>query len=191
LTNNKLCDIKIFFVKDNPMTNLAVFERPGPSAPPQTPTDPPPPDWGAGGEMLPRGEAARDHPEIVAALKRDPAAVLHDGSLDRCLLSKRAGILDLALETAYAARARSATDQSLAHQLASVHVLAMRATARAQAAFDAADQGKASDTAALCAARLTGQLARIYRESVGMLERVQDMRRRRLGGPSSTWPEHP
>ena len=175
------------------MHNIAFLEQPAPAEaaqPAQPPQVPVPPEWGAGGEIVPDGAAAEAHPGIAAALRRDPVGVLRDGSLGRCLISDKAGVLSLAQETAYAARVRSAVDQSLAHQLASVHVLALRATARAQAAFDAADQGQASDTAALTSARLTGFPVRIYRESIAALEQVQDMRRKRLGGLPSTWPEH-
>lgn len=141
---------------------------------------------------MPEGAAAKAHPGIVAALRRNPGEILREGSLDRCVLAEKAGVLSLALETAQAALAKSTIDQAVSHHLAVTHALAMRFAARAGCALDAAEAGKESAEAiALRAARITTRMVAAYRESFGLLERVRDLRHKRLGGPAPVWSQDP
>ncbi len=89
--------------------------------------DVPPLRGGCGGEVAPRPES--DLPgrvrEVVDAVTQSPGMLAADAGLTRLGLARDAGVLALAVETAHDARAATAAEKMLAHQLAAAHGLGM------------------------------------------------------------------
>jgi hypothetical protein len=137
--------------------------------------------WGAGGELIPQGEAALAHPELADAIRRSPDKQLADGSLARCLLAREAGVLTLALATAESEQAENMSDRLVAHQLAASHALAMRFTGRTMRALDAAAAGtESAEAVALRAARVASRMIHTYRSCYELIEQKRLKRWQRM-----------
>ncbi len=82
---------------------------------------------GRGGETTPPDDS--DMPgrtrEVLQAVAASPGMLAADASLARLGLARDAGALALAVETAEDARAETAAEKMLAHQLAAAHALGM------------------------------------------------------------------
>jgi hypothetical protein len=88
---------------------------------------------GRGGEAAPTPHS--DMPgrcrDVADAVAREPALLAAEASLDRLGLARTADALALAVETAEDARAETAAEKMIAHQLAAAHKLAMELIAAA------------------------------------------------------------
>lgn len=142
-----------------------------------------------GGELVPGEDfATRTLPAILDTLVT-PDAVAADASRDRLDLAKNAGSLELALDTADTIQAGDALERMLAHQLATTHVLAMKAAAVMGQQLDLADRtmGTAKQAACVEAARMAGAVARMNGSfQAGM----QTLQRVRAGGQQTVVVQH-
>ena len=131
-----------------------------------------------GGELVPAEDfATKTLPAILDTLV-NPDAVAADASRDRLDLAKNAGALELALDTADTIQAGDALERMLAHQMATTHVLAMKAAAVMGQQLDLADRtmGTAKQAACVEAARMAGAFARLtgsYQAGMQTLQRVR------------------
>ncbi|MGU3341623.1 hypothetical protein ACLBXJ_26805 [Methylobacterium mesophilicum] len=142
-----------------------------------------------GGELVPGEDfATKTLPAILDTLV-NPDAVAADASRDRLDLAKNAGSLELALDTADTIQAGDALERMLAHQLATTHVLAMKAAAVMGQQLDLADRtmGTAKQAACVEAARMAGAVARMNGSfQAGM----QTLQRVRAGGQQTVVVQH-
>ncbi|SFM90612.1 hypothetical protein [Methylobacterium pseudosasicola] len=142
-----------------------------------------------GGELLPSEDfATRTLPAILDTLV-NPDAVAADASRDRLDLDKNAGSLELALDTADTIQAGDVLERMLAHQIATTHVLAMKAAAVMVQQLDIADRtmGTAKQAACVEAARMAGAGARMNGSfQAGM----QTLQRVRAGGQQTVVVQH-
>ncbi|SFM91833.1 hypothetical protein [Methylobacterium pseudosasicola] len=142
-----------------------------------------------GGELVPAEDfATKTLPAILDTLV-NPDAVAADASRDRLDLAKNAGSLELALDTADTIQAGDALERMLAHQMATTHVLAMKAAAVMGQQLDIADRtmGTAKQAACVEAARMAGAVARMNGSfQAGM----QTLQRVRAGGQQTVVVQH-
>jgi hypothetical protein len=142
-----------------------------------------------GGELVPAEDfATKTLPAILDTLV-NPDAVAADASRDRLDLAKNAGALELALDTADTIQAGDALERMLAHQMATTHVLAMKAAAVMGQQLDIADRtlGTAKQAACVEAARMAGAVARLNGSfQAGM----QTLQRVRAGGQQTVVVQH-
>ncbi|MGH1573786.1 hypothetical protein ACRAWG_27990 [Methylobacterium sp. P31] len=142
-----------------------------------------------GGELVPAEDfATKTLPAILDTLM-NPDAVAADASRDRLDLAKNAGALELALDTADTIQAGDALERMLAHQLATTHVLAMKAAAVMGQQLDIADRtmGAAKQAACVEANRMAGAVARLNGSfQAGM----QTLQRVRAGGQQTVVVQH-
>lgn len=82
---------------------------------------------GCGGEVapLPDSDMPQRAREVADAVAQSPQMLAADASLARLGLARDAGVLALAVEVAEDARAETAAEKMLAHQLAAAHGLGM------------------------------------------------------------------
>jgi hypothetical protein len=121
---------------------------------------------GRGGELAPRpdGDMPGRHRELATAVSQAPALLAAEASLDRLNLARSAGSLTLAVETAQDARAETATEKMLAHQMATAHALAMQLAAKAgdfAAGIQSWDSQARQQVQSIEAARMTAASARM------------------------------
>lgn len=93
-----------------------------------------------GGEFVPAEDFATNTLPAILDTLVNPDAVAADASRDRLDLAKNAGALELALDTADTIKARDSLERMLAHQMATTHVLAMKAAAVMGQQLDVADR---------------------------------------------------
>ena len=142
---------------------------------------------GRGGEALPL-----DTQDMTAFYLRDtltdsPDAVAARASLSRLELLEKSGTLALAVDTAETVQLRNSVERMLAHQLASPHVLMMRATAKAtswlsRANPDDSDPARAAH-ASIESARLMNAAARrasAFNDGAATLQRLRSGRTQRV-----------
>lgn len=143
----------------------------------------------AGGELVPTEDfATRTLPAIRDTLV-NAVAVAADASRDRLDLAENAGLLKLALDTANAIQAGDVLERMLAHQLATIHILTMKAAAVMGQRLDLADRttGTAKQAARVEAARIAGAEARMNEPfQAGM----QTLQRVRAGGQQTVVVQH-
>ena len=142
-----------------------------------------------GGDLVPSEDfATRTLPAILDTLV-NPDAVAADSSRDRLDLAKNAGSLELALDTADTIQAGDALERMLAHQMATTHVLAMKAAAVMGQQLDLADRtmGTAKQAACVEAARMAGAVARMNGSSQAGMQTLQ---RVRAGGQQTVVVQH-
>ena len=136
---------------------------------------------GAGGDLilnmpLPPGERF-----YLRDVTKDPSMVNATAQLDRLRLAEEAGALDIAIDTADTIQPRNSLEKMLAHQLAALHVLAMRQAANAGLWLDRAAPDNISDPhrhalANVEAARASGaasKLMQTFQQGVATLQRTR------------------
>jgi hypothetical protein len=100
--------------------------------------------------------------DVAEAVAQAPALLAAEASLDRLGLARMADALALAVETAEDARAATAAEKMIAHQLAAAHKLAMELCAAASRAVSRHTAAPHLHPAALAdAARTGGAAARL------------------------------
>lgn len=142
-----------------------------------------------GGELAPSEDFATKTLTAILDTLVNPDAVAADASRDRLDLAKNAGSLELALDTADTIQAGDALERMLAHQMATTHVLAMKAAAIMGQQLDLADRtmGAAKQAACVEAARMAGAVARMNGSfQAGM----QTLQRVRAGGQQTVVVQH-
>jgi hypothetical protein len=116
---------------------------------------------GRGGETAPAPHS--DMPgrvrEAALAVAQPPAVLAAEASLDRLSLARTADALALAVETAEDARAATAVEKMIAHQLAAAHKLAMELCASASRAVRRHTAAPHLNQGALAEAARTGAAA--------------------------------
>ena len=116
---------------------------------------------GQGGETAPLEDCdmpwkVRELAQVVAA---EPAMLAADASLDRLKLARNADVLNMAVETAENARAQTAVEKMLAHQLAAAHSLSMEMFAAASNDVYRYQKARDLNSAALADAARSGTVA--------------------------------
>ncbi|WP_051072340.1 hypothetical protein [Methylobacterium mesophilicum] len=147
------------------------------------------PPRAVGGELVPAEDFATNTLPAILDTLVNPDAVAADASRDRLDLAKNAGSLELALDTADTIQAGDALERMLAHQMATTHVLAMKAAAVMGQQLDMADRtmGTAKQAACVEAARMAGTVARLTGSfQAGM----QTLQRVRAGGQQTVVVQH-
>jgi hypothetical protein len=116
---------------------------------------------GQGGETAPPEDCdmpwhVRELAQVVAV---EPAMLAADASLDRLKLARNAGVLNLAVEAAENARAQTAVEKMLAHQLAAGHALTMELLAAASNDLHRYQKARDLNLSALADAARSGAVA--------------------------------
>ena len=150
----------------------------------------PAPVRAVGGELVPEADFATETlPAIVDTLV-SPDAVAADASRDRLDLAKNAGSLEMALDTAETIQAGDALERMLAHQMATAHVLAMKAAVVMKQEIEFAERcfdPVKKQAACVEANRLAGTYARLTGSfQAGM----QTLQRVRSGGRQTVIVQH-
>lgn len=133
---------------------------------------------GAGGELVPGDDFASNTLPAILDTLANPDHVAADASRDRLDLADRAGALEIALDTADSIQANDNLERMLAHQLAAVHVGAMKLAGlmQDQATHAARTMGQERQAATIEAARLAGAVARLsgtFQAGMVTLQRVR------------------
>jgi hypothetical protein len=133
---------------------------------------------GAGGELVPGDDFASNTLPAILDTLANPDHVAADASRDRLDLADRAGTLEIALDTADSIGTTDSLERMLAHQLAAVHVGAMKLAGlmNDQATHAARTQGQERQAACIEAARLAGGVARLSGSFQAGMATLQRMR---------------
>lgn len=108
-------------------------------------TLPVPVEQGMGGELAPPSSQGLIGQED--AVKR-PDAVSLQASIERVSLADSCGIFNLAFNAAETIKAKDATEQMLAHQMAAAHKAALELLAKSSSQRDTVEQARLANTAA-------------------------------------------
>src|SRR5215204_6478828 len=114
------------------------------------------PPIGSGGELVPLERLGFAAPKVCNTIK-NPSLVTADASVDRLHLLDRAGVLELALDTAQTINPQNSLEMTLAHQLAALHRSTMM---MAEQLNNAVPYAGGNDGHNVRAARLAGAMAR-------------------------------
>jgi hypothetical protein len=133
---------------------------------------------GAGGELVPGDDFTSTTLPAILDTLANPDHVAADASRDRLDLADRAGALEIALDTADSIGTTDSLERMLAHQLAAVHVGAMKLAGlmNDQATHAARTQGQERQAACIEAARLAGGVARLSGSFQAGMATLQRMR---------------
>lgn len=119
---------------------------------------------GTGGELIP--PPCLDHPGLEYALNR-PDAVAMDASLERLGLAESSGVFNLALDAAETIKAKDATEQMLAHQMAAAHKAALDLLAKSAQQRDTVEQARLANTAVRLMSAYQGAMTTLQRVRTG------------------------
>jgi hypothetical protein len=145
---------------------------------------------GAGGELVPTDSGKGAAEWRLLNTVENPNYVTADASRGRLDLAQQAGALEEALDAADTIEARDSLERMLAHQLATVHVSAMKMSAEMNRQIDRALHVIApaeNERATLNATRLAGAVGRLmstYQQGMMTLQRV------RSGGQQTVVVQH-
>lgn len=119
---------------------------------------------GTGGELIPPPRL--DHPGLEDALNR-PDAVAMEASIERMGLAEISGVFNLALDAAETIKAKDATEQMLAHQMAAAHKAALDLLAKSAQQRDTVEQARLANTAARLMSAYQGAMLTLQRVRSG------------------------
>src|SRR3954467_13234494 len=144
---------------------------------------------GAGGELVPMDSGKGAAEWRLLDTVQNPNYVTADASRGRLDLAQQAGALEEALDAADTIEARDSLERMLAHQLATVHVSAMKMSADLNRRLDylANVRGEESERVNIQATRLAGAVGRMmstYQQGMMTLQRF------RSGGQQTVVVQH-
>ena len=133
---------------------------------------------GAGGELVPTDSGKGAAEWRLLDTVENPNYVTADASRGRLDLAQQAGALEEALDAADTIEARDSLERMLAHQLATVHVSAMKMSADLNRRLDylANVRGEESERVNIQATRLAGAVGRLmstYQQGMMTLQRFR------------------
>lgn len=116
---------------------------------------------GQGGEIAPLEDCDMQWPmrEMAQVVAAEPSMLAADASLDRLKLARNADVLTMAVEAAENAKAQTAMEKMLAHQLAAAHSLSMEMFATASNDLCRWQKARDLNPAALADAARSGTVA--------------------------------
>jgi len=116
---------------------------------------------GQGGEIAPPEDCDMPWPmrEMAQVVAAEPSMLAADASLDRMKLARNADVLTMAVEAAENAKAQTAMEKMLAHQLAAAHSLSMEMFAAASNDLYRYQKARDLNPAALADAARSGTVA--------------------------------
>jgi len=141
------------------------------------------PPIGSGGELVPLETLGFAAPKLCNTIK-NPSLVTADASVDRLHLLDRAGVLELALDTAQTINPQNSLEMMLAHQLAALHRSTMR---MAEQLNNAVAYAGGEDGHNVRAVRLAGAVAR---GSATFQQGLLTLRQLRSGGKQDVTVTH-
>lgn len=131
---------------------------------------------GAGGELIPPIAIGIDRGIVAEVLKQRPDAINLYAGMERVDLASKCGVLDMALDAAQDAKAVTAQEKMLAHQMAALHRAAMEMLAKSSEQEDTVEQSRLANTAA--------RLLSVYQDGMLTFQRV------RSGGRQTVTVQH-